>query len=55
MPNTPPGNSSSSSNPTLGRPETLATPVETVVTVPTSCGVSSGTKASRRSLMPENA
>ena len=33
MPSTPPGNSTNSSKPTPGRPETLAMPVETLVIV----------------------
>src|ERR1035441_5534034 len=44
MPNTPPGNSRSSSKPTPGRPLTLAMPVEMFVIVPTSCGLSCGVK-----------
>ena len=55
MPNTPPGNLTSSSKPTPGRPETLAMPVETLVIVPTSRGVSCGVKASRTWLIPANA
>ena len=55
MPNTPPGNFTSSSKPTPGRPETLAMPVETLVIVPTSRGVSCGVKASRAWLIPANA
>ena len=55
MPYTSPGNFTSSSKPTPGRPETLAMPVATLVIVPTSRGVSSGVKASRAWLTPANA
>ena len=43
-----PGNFSTSSKPTPGRPETLAMPVAMLVIVPTSRGVSCGAKASSR-------
>ena len=54
MPSTSPGNISTSSKPTPGRPDTLAIPVATLVIVPTSRGVSFGVNASRTSLMPAN-
>ena len=47
IPDWPPRNSSNSSKPTPGRPATLATPVETLTIVPTSCNASPGLKASR--------
>jgi hypothetical protein len=47
MPSTSPGNVTSSSKPTPGRPDTLAMPVETLVIVPTSRGISCGVNASR--------
>ena len=43
----PPGNRTNSSYPTPGRPETVAMPVETFLTTPTSRGVNGGWKASR--------
>src|ERR1039457_3783361 len=55
MPNTPPGNLSSSSKPAPGRPETLAMPVATLVIVPTSRGLSCGVNASSTWLIPANA
>ena len=42
MPNTSPGNITSSSKPTPGRPDTLAMPVAMLVIVPTSRGASCG-------------
>ena len=55
MPYSSPGNITSSSKPTLGRPETLAMPIETFVIVPTSRGVSCGVNAANVRLMPANA
>ena len=55
MPYRSPGNFTSSSKPTPGRPETLAMPVETLVIVPTSRGVSCGVNASNVRLIPANA
>ena len=55
MPYRSPGNFTSSSKPTPGRPETLAMPMETLVIVPTSRGVSCGVKASSVRLIPANA
>ena len=54
MPKTPPGNSSNSSKPALGSPETRAMPVDTLVIVPTSCSVRCGVKASRAWRIPAN-
>ena len=55
MPYRSPGNFTSSSKPTPGRPETLAMPMETLVIVPTSRGVNCGVKASSVRLIPANA
>ena len=55
MPSTSPGNVTTSSKPTPGRPDTLAMPVATLVIVPTSRGVSFGVNASRTWLIPANA
>ncbi len=55
MPYRSPGNFTSSSKPTPGRPETLAMPLETLVIVPTSRGANCGVKASTARLMPVNA
>ena len=55
MPSRSPGNFTSSSKPTPGRPDTLAMPVATLVIVPTSRGVSCGVNASRTWLIPANA
>ncbi len=55
MPNRSPGNFTSSSKPTPGRPETVAMPIETLVIVPTSRGVICGVKTSTVRLIPANA
>ena len=54
MPKIPLRNLISSSKPTLGKPETLATPVPTLMIVPTSRGVSCGVNASRAWRMAAN-
>src|SRR5450759_270281 len=55
MPYKSPGNLSTSSKPTPGRPETFAMPVAMLVIVPTSRGLSCGVNASRTWLIPANA
>ena len=50
-----PGNSINSSKPTLGSPETLAMPMETVVIVPTSRADKSGLNSLRARLDPARA
>src|ERR1700693_19057 len=54
MPNTSRGNSTVSSNPRPGRPETVAIPVAMLAIAPTSCGASRGVNLSRACAMPAN-
>ena len=53
MPNTPPGNSAAPQSRRRGGRETLAMPVEMLVIVPTSCGLSCGVNVSRTWLIPQ--
>src|ERR1019366_6146695 len=55
MPYQAPANFTTSSKHTPGRPDTLAIPVERLVTVPISRGLSCGVNASRTWLIPTNA